>query len=43
MMEALKEGIRTTGANTAAGIVMDPKTGAIRAIGSYPSFDPERP
>lgn len=43
MMAALKEGIRTTGANTAAAIIMDPKTGAVRAIGSYPSFDPERP
>ncbi len=43
VMDALKEWIRTTGANTAAAIVMDPKTWAIRAVGSYPSFDPERP
>lgn len=43
VMEALEEGVRTTGANNASAIVMDPKTGAIRAIGSYPTFDPDRP
>lgn len=42
-MEALAEGVRTTGANNASAIVMDPKTGAVRAIGSYPTFDPDRP
>ena len=42
-MDILRDGIRTTGANTASAIVMDPKTGAVRAIASYPSFDPERP
>ncbi len=43
VMEALAEGVRTTGANNASAIVMDPKTGAVRAIGSYPTFDPDRP
>jgi cell division protein FtsI/penicillin-binding protein 2 len=43
LMEALEEWVRTTGANTAAAVVMDPMTGAVRAIGSYPTFDPDRP
>ena len=43
LMDALAEWVRTTGANTAAAVVMDPTTGAIRAIGSYPTFDPDRP
>jgi cell division protein FtsI/penicillin-binding protein 2 len=43
LMKALEEGVRTTGANNASAIVMDPKTGAVRAIGSYPTFDPDRP
>lgn len=43
VMEALAEWVRTTGANNASAIVMDPKTGAVRAIGSYPTFDPDRP
>lgn len=43
MMKALEEGVRNTGANNASAIVMDPDTGAIRAIGSYPTFDPDRP
>lgn len=42
-MKALADGVRITGANTGAAIVMDPMTGAIRAIGSYPTFDPDRP
>lgn len=42
-MDALENGVRYTGANTASAIVMDPKTGAIRAMATYPSFDPERP
>ena len=42
-MTALENGVRTTGANSASAVVMDPDTGAIRAIGSYPTFDPERP
>ena len=42
-MKALAEGVRVTGSNTGAAIVMDPMTGAIRAIGSYPTFDPDRP
>jgi len=43
LMKALEEWIRTTGANNASAIVMDPKTGAVRAVGSYPTFDPDRP
>lgn len=43
MMKALEDWVRATGANNASAIVMDPDTGAIRAIGSYPTFDPERP
>lgn len=36
----LKAGIEKYGAKKASGIVMDPKTGAILAMGAYPSFDP---
>lgn len=43
MMRILEEGVRSTGANNASAIIMDPQTGAVRAIGSYPTFDPERP
>lgn len=43
LMEALQEWIRITGANNASAIIMDPDTGAIRAMGSYPTFDPDRP
>jgi len=43
MMKALEEGVRTTGANNASAVIMDPQTGAIRAIGTYPTFDPDRP
>ncbi len=43
LMKALEEGVRTTWANNASAIVMDPNTGAVRAIGSYPTFDPDRP
>lgn len=42
-MKALENGVRYTGANSASAIVMDPQTGAIRAMATYPSFDPERP
>ncbi len=42
-MEILAEGVRTTGANNAAAIIMDPNTGAVRAMGSYPTFEPDRP
>jgi stage V sporulation protein D (sporulation-specific penicillin-binding protein) len=43
LMKALEDGVRTTGANNASAIIMDPKTGAVRALGSYPTFDPDRP
>ncbi len=36
----LKEGIERYGAKTATGIIMDPESGAIMAMGAYPSFDP---
>lgn len=36
----LKLGIEKYGAKKASGIVMDPKTGAVLAMGAYPSFDP---
>lgn len=39
VMDALETGVRFTGANNASAIVMDPKTGAIRAMATYPSFD----
>lgn len=43
VMKALEEGVRITGANNASAIIMDPRTGAVRAMASYPTFDPERP
>lgn len=36
----LKEGIETYQASSGSIIVMEPKTGAIMAMASYPSFDP---
>lgn len=42
-MAALEQGVKDTGANMASAIVMDPNTGAVRAIASYPTFDPDRP
>lgn len=35
----LKQILDDTGANFSAGIIMDPKTGAISALGVYPNFD----
>lgn len=36
----LKEGMTQYGAKSASAIVMDPKTGGILALASYPSYDP---
>lgn len=36
----LKEGIDAYGAKSGMAVVMDPKTGAILAMASFPSFDP---
>ena len=38
--ERLKEGMEKYGAKEGSVIVMDPKTGAILAMSSYPSYDP---
>ena len=38
--EQLKEGMKLYGAKSATGAVMDPKTGAILAMASFPTFDP---
>lgn len=38
--EKLKEGVEKYGAKGASAIVMDPKTGKILAMVSYPSYDP---
>lgn len=40
--ENLKKGIEKYGAKQVSGVVMDPKTGAVLAMGSYPSFDPKK-
>lgn len=39
----LKDGIQKYGAKGASAIVMDPKTGGILALASYPSYDPASP
>ena len=38
--EALKKGLEKYGAKAASAIVLDPKTGAVLALASYPSYDP---
>jgi cell division protein FtsI/penicillin-binding protein 2 len=38
--EQLKAGIKLYGAQSGMGAVMDPKTGAILAMASFPTFDP---
>ncbi|MDP3918272.1 MAG: penicillin-binding protein 2, partial [Candidatus Woesebacteria bacterium] len=40
--EKLKEGMEKYGAKEGSVVVMDPKTGAILAMSSYPSYDPAR-
>lgn len=41
--EELKAGVDRTGSNYGTAIVMDPRTGAIKALANYPTFDPNRP
>lgn len=41
--EELMEGIRQTRANRGTAIVMDPRTGAIRAMANLPDYDPNEP
>lgn len=38
--EALKKGMEKYGAKSASVVVMDPKTGGILALASFPSYDP---
>ncbi|MBI3103807.1 penicillin-binding protein 2 [Candidatus Daviesbacteria bacterium] len=38
--EALKQGMEKYGAKSASVVVMDPKTGGILALASFPSYDP---
>ncbi len=40
--EALKKGIEKYGAKSASVLVMEPKTGGILALASFPSYDPLR-
>jgi penicillin-binding protein 2 len=39
--QALAEAARVTGAVGAAGVALDPKTGEVLALGSYPTFSPQ--
>ncbi|REL24257.1 PASTA domain-containing protein [Rhodohalobacter sp. SW132] len=41
--EELENGIQTTRAKQGTAIVMDPKTGAVKAMANYPTFDPNTP
>ncbi len=41
--EELEDGIKTTRAKQGTAIVMDPKTGAIKAMANYPVFNPNSP
>ncbi len=41
--DALSGGLRTYAASTATGILMNPSTGAILAMASLPSYDPNTP
>ncbi|MBI2335101.1 penicillin-binding protein 2 [Candidatus Daviesbacteria bacterium] len=40
--EALKRGLEKYGAKAASAVVMDPKTGAILALASFPNYDPAK-
>lgn len=40
--ESLKQGLEKYGAKSASAVVMDPKTGAILALVSLPSYDPAK-
>ncbi|MEX0856602.1 MAG: penicillin-binding transpeptidase domain-containing protein [Balneolaceae bacterium] len=41
--DELQAGVEKNRANYGTGIIMDPKTGAIKAIANYPSYDPNFP
>lgn len=41
--EELREGVARTRSNYGTAIVMDPKTGAIRAMANFPDFNPNNP
>jgi len=41
--EELKEGIKKTYSSYGTAIVMDPGTGAVRAMANYPTFNPNKP
>jgi len=41
--EELQTGIRQTGSNYGTAIVVEPATGAVRAIANYPTFNPNNP
>ncbi len=43
VQEELKNGINQTHASYGEAIVLDPRTGAVRAMACYPSFDPNSP
>ncbi len=40
--KGLKDGIKLYGATSATGIIMDPKSGEIYAMASFPSYDPQK-
>jgi len=41
--EELENGIKSTGAGKGTAIVMEPSTGAIKAMANYPTFNPNAP
>jgi len=41
--DELKTGVEKHQANYGVGIIMDPRTGAIKALANYPTFDPNYP
>ncbi len=40
--QSLKSGLEKYGAKAASAVVMDPKTGAVLALASFPSYDPQK-
>jgi len=41
--DELKAGIERTKSNYGVGIILDPRTGAVKAMANYPSFNPNAP
>lgn len=41
--EELRAGIERTRSNHGSAIIMDPRTGAVKAMANYPTFDPNNP